>query len=217
MIDDPERALVFIMTCNNFILDPRGNLRFDVLTHSFEETQATRFLPESHRPRKPEFPIEIGRFLFTKLTYAPSGLRACNILIDLYDEYDLRKITRTLNEAITTNNTDIINKSAEDFSTILDNIWQDKTLPRRIKGLQIGIPLSMVVLGNITAGPIGVMGGFLAGLGYNIADKLVDLGTESISEKLAKLRTKNYQTNIYDFKRKNKDRIVLDTKNNGFT
>jgi len=54
------------------------------------------------------------------------------------------------------------------------------------------------------AGPIGAAGGFLAGLGYSVADRFIDLKTEGLSERLAKLKTRSYQANIYDFKQKYK-------------
>jgi len=63
-----------------------------------------------------------------------------------YDAYDLRKVQEALNEGIATNNPDILEKNAEELSEILDNIWNDKTLPRRIKGLEIGIPVSMAAM-----------------------------------------------------------------------
>lgn len=90
----------------------------------------------------------------------------------------------------------------QENSEILDNVWSDKTIPRRVKDLQIGIPLFMAAIGGVAAGPIGATGGFLAGLGYNLAEKIIDLNTEGLSERLAKLKTKSYQANIYDFKKK---------------
>lgn len=143
-----------------------------------------------------------------KLTYAPLGLRACNELIDHYSSYDLQKVQESLNEAIVTNQPHIVNESATELSEILDNVWNDKTIPRRVKGLQIGIPLLMAAIGSVVAGPIGATGGFLAGLGYSVADKFIDLETEGLSEKLAKLKTKSYQANVYDFKQEYKHKIA---------
>jgi len=143
-----------------------------------------------------------------KLTYAPLSMRACYHLIDNYGAYDLQKIQESLNKAIVENHPDILNEKTEELSEILDNVWNDKTVPRRIKGLQIGIPLSMAAIGSVAAGPIGATGGFLAGLGYNVLDKSIDLGTEGLSERLAKLKTRSYQANIYDFKKKYKSKIT---------
>jgi hypothetical protein len=147
----------------------------------------------------------------SKLTYAPEGLDACKELLYHYNAYDLQKVQKAMNEGIMTNQPDVINKSVTELSEILDNIWEDKTLPRRIRGLQIGIPLSMAAIGCAAAGPIVATGGFLAGLGFNVADKFIDLGTESLSERIAKLKTKSYQANIYDFKRRYKDKLVKDS------
>ena len=66
----------------------------------------------------------------------------------------------------------------------------------------------MAVIGSIAAGPIGATGVFLTGLGFEVLSKIVDVGSEGLSEKIAKLRTKSYQVNIYDFKQKYKDKIT---------
>jgi hypothetical protein len=139
-----------------------------------------------------------------KLTYAPVGLDACKELMYHYNRYDLRKVQEAVNQAIVANNPDALRKNLEELSEILDNVWEDKTLPNRIKGLRIGVPLSMAVIGSIASGPIGAIGGLLAGLGYNVVDKLIDLGTDGLSEKIAKLSAKSYQANIFDFKKKYK-------------
>jgi hypothetical protein len=62
----------------------------------------------------------------------------------------------------------------------------------------------MAAIGSIASVPIGTIGGLLAGLGYNVSDKIIDLGTDTLSEKMAKLSAKSYQANIYDFKKKYK-------------
>ena len=165
-------------------------------------------LPSVFRPSKTRFPCEIGKFLVRKLTYAAQDVRACYYLMDNYDAYDLKKVQESLNEGIVTNHPDVVNRNAKELSEILDNVWNDKTIPRRVKGLQIGIPLSMAAIGSVAAGPIGAAGGFLAGLGYSVADKFIDLETEGLSERIAKLKTKSYQANIYDFKQKYKAKIV---------
>lgn len=53
---------------------------------------------------------------------------------------------------------------------------------------------------------VGVAG-FLAGLGYSWAVKSIDLETEELSERLARLKTKNYQVNIHNFKKKYNSKI----------
>lgn len=74
---------------------------------------------------------------------------ACNELIDEYAAYDLQKVTESLNQAIVTNHPGIVNKSAKELSEILDNVWNDKTIPRRIEGIKIGIPPSIAAIGGV--------------------------------------------------------------------
>lgn len=208
MIDDPAGAELILGCCGQFIAHPAVDLRSDLMNYTLEEIQVFQHLPLVYQPKELRFPSEIGMFLTKKLTYAPRGLRACNNIIDEYKAYDVQKVVESLNKAIVTNHPNIVKKRAEEFSEILDNIWADKTIPRRVKGLQIGIPLSTAAIGSVAAGPIGAAGGFLAGLGYSVADRFIDLETEGLSERIAKLKTKSYQANIYDFKEKYKAKIV---------
>jgi len=209
MIDDPEKAFFLIQLYERFISSPLMDLRCNLRNISFEMLRGAQLLPLVYQPQEIRFPCEIGKFLLKKLTYAPQGLRACNELIDHYDAYDLMKIQESFNEAIVRNHPDILSKNAEELSEILDNVWKDKTIPRRIKGLEIGMPLSIAAIGGVAAGPIGAAtGGFLAELGFRVADKILDLNTTGLSERLAKLKTKSYQANVYDFKKKYKHRIM---------
>jgi len=208
MVDDPARALMLLNKCRDFIVTPITDMRSSLRNFTLEEIRTAHDLPLVYQPEEIRFPCEIGKFLLEKLTYAPYGLDACKELMYHYDAYDLRKVAESLNEAIVTNHPDILNKSTEEFSEILDNIWNDSTIPRKVKGLEIGVPLSMAAIGSVAAGPIGAAGGFLAGLGFNVANKFIDVETTGLSEKLAKLRTKSYQVNVYDFKKKYKNKIV---------
>ena len=208
MVDNPEKARSLFQLCKGFIVHPLMDARSDLMNFTFEEIRWSQNLPFIYRPERIQFPCEIGKFLLRKLTYAAQDIRACNNLIDNYNAYDLRKIQKSLNEAILTNQPDIIDKSVERLSEILDNVWNDKTIPKRIKGLEIGVPLSVAALGSVAGGPIGAVGGFLAGLGFDVLSKSVEIGAEGLSERIAKWRTKSYQANIYDFKKKYKHRIV---------
>jgi hypothetical protein len=208
MVDKPSQAHILLYIASLFITEPLLNIRCNVKNFTLNQTKQSQILPYGYHPKEIRFPCEIGNFLMKKLTYAPQGLRACNELIDHYDAYDLQGVQKSLNEAIVSNNPDIVYKSSNELSEILANVWSDKTIPRRVKDLQIGIPLFLAAIGGVAAGPIGATGGFLAGLGYNVVEKTIDLNTEGLSERLAKLKTKSYQANIYDFKKKYKNRIV---------
>lgn len=211
MIDRPAMADVLLYTCSLFLIRPIRNLCSDTSNFTLEEMRLTKMLPSIYKPQEIRFPSEIGKFLMRKMTYAAQNMRACYDLIDHYDAYDLQKVQTSLNEALIANRPDIVTKSAEELSEILDNIWSDKTIPSRIKGLKIGVPLSVAVVGGVAAGLVGaVVGGFLASLGFKVADKAIDSKTEGLSERLAKLKTKSYQANVYDFKKKYRHRIVID-------
>jgi hypothetical protein len=217
VIDDPGIALVLLTICSMFITESIRDVRSDSRNFTLQQTKLAQALPPAYRPKRIQFPCEIGTFLLKKLTYAPKGLRACNELIDEYDAYDLRKTLESFNEAIISNHPDVINKSAEELSDILDNIWSDKTIPKRIENIKIGVPLSIAAIGSVAGAVVGGLsgaaaGGFLAELGFKVTEKSIekffDVKGEKLSEKLAKLRTKSYQANIYDFKKKYKSKIA---------
>jgi hypothetical protein len=185
-----------------FLYSPIVDVRSDAWAFAFDEIHESSILPFGISSECIRFPFEIGKFLTQKLTYAPEGLAACRELMYHYDKYDLQKVQESLNKAVVENHPEVLNKSAEELSEILDNVWNDQTIPWRIKGLRVGIPLSIAAIGSVAAGPIGAVGGFLAGLGFEVASKFLDLKTEGLSETLAKLKMKSYQSNIYDFKKK---------------
>jgi hypothetical protein len=212
MVDNPEKAMSMLVLCRMFITSPADDMRSDQRNFTLDEFHCAQNLPPICQPIEKRFPCEIGKFLMKKLTYAPEGLDACKELMYHYDAYDLQKIQESLNEAIVTNHPDIINKRIGELAEILENTWNDKAIPRRIQGLQVGIPLSIAALGSVAGGPIGALGGFLAGLGFEIGSKVIDLETEGLSERLAKLKTRSYQANIFDFKRKYRSEIVQSSK-----
>lgn len=74
------------------------------------------------------------------------------------------------------NHPDVINKSAQELSEILDNVWNDKTIPKSIENVKIGVPISIAVIGAVAGGLGGGLAGvgtrgFLAELGFKVAEK----------------------------------------------
>jgi len=216
LIDNPEIAWDLLGVCQDFIVNSFMNMTYDVANYSKDWLAATDLLPLVFRPREIRFPFEIGRCLLKKLTYAPKGLRACHDILDHYNNYDLQRVFESLNEAITTNHPDIVERKTSELSEILDNIWDDQTIPKRIEGIKVGLPLSIAAIGGVAGGLLAGQsgmgtGGFLAGLGFKIAEKAADkifgVKGEGITEKLAKLGIKSYQANVYDFKKKYKHQI----------
>jgi hypothetical protein len=99
-------------------------------------------------------------------------------------------------------------KEIDAVSEILDNVWQDKSIPRTIKGLKIGVPLSIAVIGEIAGGNISGIGGLLAGLGFTVGNELFKASTGELNERIAKIFYRSNQANIYDFKKKYQSTIV---------
>jgi hypothetical protein len=117
-----------------------------------------------------------------------------------------------LNNAIVDSAPDAVSRCAAEISEILDAVWHDKTIAQRIKGLRIGIPLSIAAIGNVAAGLIGgATAGFLATLGFELLSKYVNI-EEGLFEKVAKLRTTNCQANVYDFRETYKHQIPRRTQ-----
>ncbi len=52
-----------------------------------------------------------------------------------------------------------MSKDAEEISKSLYNVWNDKTIPNRMRNIQIGVPVSIAALGAIIGGGLP---GFLA-------------------------------------------------------
>jgi hypothetical protein len=208
---DPKKAWVFIRTTYQFLIAPEINVIATQHNFSLNEYNDSNILPVQYRPKAPFFPCEIGKFLIKKMpTYSPNELNACKQMMHLYQKYDLSKVQKALNEGIVTKDPDSLTSNVDQLSTILDNIWMDKTLPNRIKGVRAGISISMAVigavLGTLNSGP--TTGGFLAMLGYELADKLIDNKEEKICEPIAKLTVKNYQANVFEFRKDNANKLL---------
>ena len=208
LVHAPFKAIEILNSCSNFILDPLRNIRYDSLTHSFQEIKQARNILGNVDSEQTKFPCEIGRFLLNKLTYAPRGLRACNEMIDNYHSYDLQKVYSSLSEAIAVNDSAIMEKEVDAVSEILDNVWQDKSIPNKIKELKIGVPLSIAVIGEVASESISGIGGFLVGLGFIVGNELFKAQTNNLNEKIAKRFSRSYQANIYDFKKKYQSKIT---------
>jgi hypothetical protein len=210
---NPRKAWHFIKTSYQFIVVPEINLISNQYNYSLNELKDAKQLPSKYRPRTLYFPCEIGRFLMKKLTYAPIGLDACKELMYHYDAYDLRKVQDALNTGIVTNKPDLLYSNVNQLSEILDNIWNDKRLPHRIKGLRIGVPISIAAIGaafgTFISGPAGATTiGFLATLGYDLAHKFIEKHEEGMCESISRRTVKSYQANVYDFKKAYKQNIV---------
>jgi hypothetical protein len=158
-------------------------------------------------PQSVNFPIEIGKFLNDKLKLIiPENYRGVLEVNDLYDEKDLKKLTRSLQKAIETEDLSGINKNADEIFTILNNTWNDaEQLKKHAIFFRHGISFGIAALGAVATLPIGGVGGLLAGLGFEVAEKIADIRAyELVSEKIMKWATPSHMIHVYDFKKKYK-------------
>lgn len=199
MVDDPPRALQAYLVVGAFITLPSFNTLRATFNYDLDLLIKAK---EYTRVENPTFPCEIGKFLMKTLTYYPESLTACQELIAHYQDYDLLKLVAALDEGIKSSNVDLVNATRESLSETLENIWNDTTIRSKVKGLKVGIPVSMAALGAVALGPIGAVGGFLAGLGFSVGSKFLEIGADTLGEKIAKTLSRSYQVNVYDFKKK---------------
>jgi hypothetical protein len=209
LIDNPRVADLMFGTYRLFVVDPLLDVFRDSINYSLEAVKmGSQVLPLVYQPEKIRFPAEIGKFLMKdKLTNAPYGLEACRHIIDQYNAYDLEKVQTSLNEAIVANHFDVLGKNSQELSEILDNMWNDPTIPKKIKNLRRGIPISIAAIGPAISAFAGGVAGFLSGLGFAVGSKFLDVEIEGLSERIAKFFSRSYQANVYDFKKKYKGKI----------
>lgn len=155
-----------------------------------------------------EFPCEIGKFLNNKLKLLiPKNIDGVIELSDEYNLCDVRNVMNALNDGVKNKEIDIINEKSNEFANILDGIWSESDrLKKRVNMTRHGLSFGCGIIGSVATLPIGGAGGLLAGLGFNIFDKILDdmKSYDSISEKILKLRTQSHIVHVYDFKKKYK-------------
>ena len=201
IISDPPEAYKMFIILGSFITVPL----IDPLRGSFNyPMDLIEKAVQYKKVEQPTFPCEIGKFLMKKIIHYPDSLTACQEIIAHYQDYDLQKVVTALNNGIKTTNFYLVNETKEKLSDILELIWTDKSIANKIKGITYGVPLSLAVLGAISFGPIGAIGGLLGGLGFSVGSQFLQIKTDDLSERIAKRLSTSYQVNIYNFKEKYK-------------
>jgi hypothetical protein len=165
---------------------------------------------EAQRNFRPvtNLPFEIGRFLIDKkkLTNACDDFEVCKELCDCYRQGDLHKLLIDIQNGIADRDIDAIGSTKEELNITLDNLWKDSdSIRRRQKKLAKAIPASLAIIGELANQAVksGEGYGFLAGLlGYAVIDSVISSQGEGVSERLAKLRQKDYLVGIFDFNKK---------------
>ena len=204
LVTDYERAMELILLMDVLILRPLRNPLRCTESYVLETLKKAHQFANKHKIKmqaKP-FPCEIGRLLMHKLTRYPESLEACKQLAAQYDEQDVHKLINAINEGILRDQPDVVEKNEDELSIVLDNIWADKSLHRGITGIKFGVPLFLGAVGTIAAGLSGSYVGLLAGIGFDVVDKILELKEEAFTEKISKAFCSSYQAIIFDFRKK---------------
>ena len=142
-------------------------------------------------------PYDIGKLLMGKLTYLPEGYDACLAVMDKYRQSDLSKLLDAVHQGCIQNNADIVIEKGKELETVFDNLWKDSKRGNIAEGIHYGVMAEVGVVGALATAPIAGIGGILAMLGFEVADKKLEL-----SEQAARLKQSSHMVVISDFKKK---------------
>lgn len=212
MIHDPPYAARLLMACG-VAVDPiflsigahdnrslRKLEQMKIVKHHAEINSEFDKLPRTlSTGSRPEFPIEIGRYLIKKLALNPSDYVGCRLAIDKYDNGGLYRILKSIDKGIRDRSYST-EADIKELDTIMDQIWEDamrmKTSAKVIKG---GLRIVMGIAGLGLASTLGTPG-LMATIGFSVLEEIMQ--TRDIGEKVAKLINKDYVVNIYEFSQK---------------
>jgi len=209
LMDYPEAIRLFHVY-GNLIASPSVTPMRLMYNHTLEEIKSmgktdTNVVDLQQIP----LPFEIGKFLFQKLVPISESYQSCVEIVSHYQEEDLYRVFEALNTGVQSRDLDKISVKSSELSVILENIWCDaKRLFRTSQILSYGIPIDLAVIGSIVglSAGVGPTMGFLAGLGYKVMEQVIKVGSDSITQKIAKIGEPNYISAIFDFQRKHQIR-----------
>jgi hypothetical protein len=163
-----------------------------------EEFQKLPFrLPTDSRP---QFPIEIGKFLIKKLALSPWDYLGCRLVMDRYKDNSLYRLLSSLDKGVADQSVDKTLSSINEINTIMENVWKDAEKVGNFEKLtRAGLSITIGLAGfGLT--PMFPGQGLLASLGF------LSLGVLShemkVGKGIARKISKDYLVNIYDFKTK---------------
>lgn len=196
MLSDPLQALDLFSILGSIIAVPS----FDPLklTYCYDLDFLQKY-PTISSTEKSYHINEIGKFILKKLVHYPESLDGCINIIQYYDDYDLRKILKSLNEGIKKRNINVIESKKEELNEIMDDIWKEsKKINFISKSIRYGIMACFGLIGSL-ASQIGSIEGILAGLGFSLVGDIIGM---KLSDKISRFLHPNYLITIYDFRQK---------------
>ena len=195
----PVFAHTYMAIVEHVILHPIADPIHANLSLSIETIQkAQKMGILSHTTLKRPCVPEIGSFLMKKCTHYPESLEACKSLIERYEDNDLYKVHSALNEAVIDRNDPYILQKRDEMNSILDNVWEDKTIKQNAMMYRGGIDITCGIVGHILDQGTGLFGMIIPEL-INVASSQ---SLETFSELIAKKVANPYMATIYDFKKK---------------
>jgi hypothetical protein len=209
LLDDMRGAFGLLSLFQELIVKPRNtlvrlcyngttNLDHEALMTVVEETKKQGI--QVGKPLPATMPYEIGKFLVSKLSLLPEGYHSCVSLIDTYNQFDIQKLVRSIQEGVSSKNIDEMKSTSSELSNAFDTVWKEASkLTSRQREIKLAFTVSLGVIGGLaTLSEFGI-GGILASLGFQIAEQQFN---EPLSKRLAIKTMPDYLVGIHNFKEK---------------
>lgn len=155
-------------------------------------------------PSKATLPCEVGKFVIKKVTPYVESYDGMKALVDLCEEQDLYRLMNKLTEPIKSAYSDVRVTKTE-LDELFDNIWKDAaSFGQKAKRIDLGISLTLGIVGPIIGYIGGGLPGFAASLGLNVLDKTIELFRQSLGKGIMSTITPSWVVAAYDFQHKYK-------------
>jgi len=202
LISNPLEVVNYFNLYATLIVNPKIMSFRAIENFGLDELKGLLIKSDQNNIKEYKLPCEIGNFIINKLTAYPEGFEACKDVIGKYDQEDLYLLMDSLNTGVKLNNADLINKTKQDISEIIDNIWDDANIKSKKFFTKMTLSMGIAIIGELAGKIISPGLGILASLGFNLVDELISEKSESISTKITKLFIPNHLCVVYDFKNK---------------
>lgn len=213
LIDNPDFAYFQLTVYGGFTRPMAFPLQLD------SNMSRSRFnlskLAKVDPPPQNLMPVEIGRFLMSKLALHPTTFEACKKVILEYEHYDLYHLMNSMSDTVRHNFTDSMVEKIEELNSAMDYVWKEgKELSSKAGMIDKGIRLTLGVIGAtagtlLTGNPLGLLSSLIPeGLNQTLKYKHFSLGDKAVRK-----INKNYLVNIYDFQLRHDAKLIKKSEN----